>query len=506
MDTIPLTQKLTEAQECLLEGNFEEACWRFEKLAKQSPHQFEVWLGCGAAAMGIGHFDKADRAWLKAQEVAPENPELFLRLGHQYQSMGNTEKACKCFRQAFALDDKGINPRISLAEIFEKQHLFNEAQTLVEECLQIDPNDEQALFFAAKLDHRQKKYDQAEKRLKDLLKREPKHPYVVYACRYELAQLLDRCGQYDEAMQCLSEAKKVVRSLVEIDEVAKQYDQSAEYICRQALNFPKNAFRTWSRNFPEKKRKKIPRLAFLGGHPRSGTTLLEQVLGSHPMVAAYDETNAFGQAIARGRFPDLDTLSIPLLNVMRQRYVRTLVGDADVDRFKEQLLLDKNPSPTAMLPLWLRVFPELRVIIALRDPRDVVLSCYFLNIPLNQVNANFLTFERLAKHYADLMDVWLAVREWEGFNWIETRYEDIVVNVHTEGGRIMEFLGLPWHENQAHFYEKSKEARISSPTYHEVTQPIYSRSVGRWCAYEKYLAPILPALEHYCWQFGYACS
>jgi Sulfotransferase family len=75
-----------------------------------------------------------------------------------------------------------------------------------------------------------------------------------------------------------------------------------------------------------------------------------------------------------------------------------------------KLLLDKNPSPTARLPLWLKVLPELRVLVALRDPRDVVLSCYFQNIPLNATNVNFLSFERLAEHYADLMDIWLAVR------------------------------------------------------------------------------------------------
>jgi len=69
-----------------------------------------------------------------------------------------------------------------------------------------------------------------------------------------------------------------------------------------------------------------------------------------------------------------------------------------------------------MLPALLRVFPEMRVIMALRDPRDVILSCYFQNIPLNQANANFLSLERLARHYANLMDVWLTVKQWEGFS------------------------------------------------------------------------------------------
>jgi hypothetical protein len=149
------------------------------------------------------------------------------------------------------------------------------------------------------------------------------------------------------------------------------------------------------------------------------------------------------------------------------------------------------------------VFPELRILIALRDPRDVALSCYFQNIPLNAVNVNFLSLERVAKHYSDLMDIWLAVKEWEGFSWIETRYEDMVEDVEKEGRRVTEFLGLTWDEGQGKFYEKSRQKQLYSPTYQDVTRPIYKRSLARWRAYEKHLAPILPGLEPYCRRFGY---
>src|SRR5262249_50319424 len=106
------------------------------------------------------------------------------------------------------------------------------------------------------------------------------------------------------------------------------------------------------------------------------------------------------------------------LNTLRQTYLRALLDDLPPEA-ADKFLIDKNPSPTARLPVWLRVFPELKVFIALRDPRDVVLSCYFQNIPLNAVNVNFLTLERTAKHYGDLMDIWLTVREWEGFAWLK---------------------------------------------------------------------------------------
>src|SRR5205807_7345557 len=100
--------------------------------------------------------------------------------------------------------------------------------------------------------------------------------------------------------------------------------------------------------------------------------------------------------------------------------------------------------------------------------RDVLLSCFFQNIPLNADNVNFLSLERTAKHYVDLMAIWRAVKQWEGFSWLETRYEHMVENPETEGRRATEFLGLTWHESQATFYDRSLSKQLYSPTYQDV--------------------------------------
>jgi hypothetical protein len=231
--------------------------------------------------------------------------------------------------------------------------------------------------------------------------------------------------------------------------------------------------------------------------------LLEQVLDANPEVAALDEPTAFVNVL-QPEFHRSRTLSPARLNTLRRLYVEALLQETGPGGVGK-LLVDKNPSPTSRLPVWLRVFPELRVLIALRDPRDVVLSCYFQNIPLNAANVNFLSLPRLARHYADLMDVWLAVREWEGFEWLETRYEDIVADVEREGRRVTGFLGLAWDDQQSRFFEKSLRKQLYSPTYQDVTRPVYSRSVARWRAYAKHLEPILAALEPYCRNFGYVC-
>jgi tetratricopeptide (TPR) repeat protein len=443
----------------------------------------------------------ADQVWQKALGLAPGNAELIGMIGHQYQGMRRPKKASACFTLAAAADPRAINPRISLAVLCEKNHRLEEARAAVDECLSIDPKDDQARYFSALLDRRENKLEAAEGRLRDLIASEPRHPFVRYACRYELAQILDRNGQCDDAMRLLGEAKQIVRGLTDTEVLLKGYDEGAEKARRFTRSLPKTILRTWGEYFPERKREPIPRLAFLGGHPRSGTTLLEQVLDAHPEVAALDEPTAFLDVL-QPEFHKSKEFSSARLNTLRRLYIQALLrelGGAGAGK----LLVDKNPSPTARLPLWLKVFPKLRVLIALRDPRDVVLSCYFQNIPLNATNVNFLSFERLARHYADLMDIWLAVREWEGFAWLEVRYEDTVAALEKEGRRVTEFLGLAWDEGQARFYEKSRTKQLYSPTYQDVTRPVYSRSVARWRAYEKHLAPILPALEPYCRKFGY---
>jgi Flp pilus assembly protein TadD len=497
----PADKKLNEARQFLQMFDFSQAVQAYEKLTRQFPHKAGIWFEYGCAASGAGQLDLADRSWHKALELEPNNGELMLQIGHRYQALRQTAKARALFERSAAADPRGINPRMALAILLEQNHRFAEAREAIASCLAIDPRDDQARYFAALLDRRENKFEQAERGLRDLIASGPRHQYVQYASRYELAEVLNRTERFDEAMETLAEAKKLVRPMGNVDVMLKEYDEEAGKYRRSTQALPANILRTWSKEFPEKSRAAIPKLAFLGGHPRSGTTLLEQILGAHPGVAALDEPKAFTM-IAAGMFNASPQLSPARLNIIRQRYVEALQkeigGDTD-----DKVILDKNPSPTAKLRIWLRLFPELRVIVALRDPRDVVISCYFQNIPLNPYNANFLSLERAAIHYANLMDVWLAVRQWEGLAWIETRYEDIVTDLDREGRRVTEFLGLSWHPEQERFYEKSSKKEIYSPTYHDASQPVYARSVARWRAYEKHLKLVQPMLEPYCRVFGY---
>ena len=502
-----------KAQAQLLGGRQGSALSAYRDLTNRFPAIAELWFEMGNAAAGELNFNLANKAYLKAAELSPKNVSLLVSIGQQYQGLRQLDNARDCFERAVAAEPTSVDARISLAVWFEKERKLEEAWAAVETCLTQHPHDDQARYFRAFLLHRQKKNSEAETALRDLIKSDPQYPYVKYASRHLLGVVLDESGQYAEAMRWLLEAKTQVRQLTDVALLEREYDKTDKQRRELLASLTPEMIRRWRETSPA-----TPppanryRLAFLGGHPRSGTTLLEQILDAHPDVLAFDEPGAFNQEITRNvplpvgtgevQAKVLDALPSTRIKPVRERYVKSLLREIEGEP-AAQILLDKNPSPTMSLPHWLRVFPELKVIIALRDPRDVIISCFFLNLMLNATNMNFLTFERVAKHYSDLMDVWLRMRELGGFDWIETRYEDVVENLETEGRRATEFLGLTWHPDQMRSHETARRKFLFAPTYHDVTQPVYRRAVGRWERYAEFLEPIQAKLAPYCRAFGY---
>ena len=497
-----------KAQEQLLAGRHNAALTAYRDLVRRYPGVAELWFELGNAATGQLDFTQAHQAYLRARELAGPNAGLLSMIGMQYQGLRQLDAARSCYEAAVAADPDSVDARISLAVWFEKERRLDEAWDCVEAILAQHPRDDQARCFRALLLHRKKKNTEAETALRDLIRDDPQYPYVKYAAPHLLGVVLDQLGQYDEAIGWLFKAKAQVRTITDTTQLEQAYDESDRRRREMLAGLTPEMIRRWRQEAPASRENY--QIAFLGGHPRSGTTLLEQILDANPAVLAFDEPSAFHQEVEMplGFKPhtaaavQLDQLSAVRRRDMRQRYVKSLLREVP-GQPAQRVLVDKNPSPTMSLNVWLRVFPELKVIIALRDPRDVIVSCFFLNIMLNATNVNFLSLERTAKHYADLMDVWLRVRELGGFDWIESRYEDVVADLETEGRKVTEFLGLQWHADQARSYETARRKVLYAPTYHDVTQPVYQRAMGRWEHYAVALAPVQERLAPYCRAFGY---
>jgi tetratricopeptide (TPR) repeat protein len=235
-----------------------------------------IWYEYGNAAFKSRRMEWPIAPGAKRSSSDPRNAELIGMVGHQYEALRRPEKARACFLQAAAADPRGINPRISLAVLRKKTIVWRKPAPRSTNAWPSIRKDDQARYFNAVLDRREGHLQEAERGLRDLLASDPRHPFVRYAARYELAQVLDRTDRFDEAMVLLREAKEMVLALADAKLLMRGYDQSAESIRRFTASQPKNILDTWAKYFPLRKRESIPPLAFLGGHPRSGTTLLEK--------------------------------------------------------------------------------------------------------------------------------------------------------------------------------------------------------------------------------------
>jgi Sulfotransferase family len=152
----------------------------------------------------------------------------------------------------------------------------------------------------------------------------------------------------------------------------------------------------------------------------------------------------------------------------------------------------------------LRVFPETRLIVALRDPRDVVLSCYLRYLPVNAVSVHFLDVRRTAERYALDMEAWLKFRELIDAPWCEIRYEDTVADIAKQARAALAALGLEWNDAVLDYRQRLINGKyVASPSYEAVAQPIYTSSIGRWKNYERLIEPALEILDPFVQQFGY---
>ncbi len=500
-----------KAQQQLLGGRRTSVVASYRDLLLRYPGVAQLWFEMGIAAGQELNFALANQAFERAVTLAPKDAQLLILIGQQYHRLRRLDEASKCFEQAVAADPTSVHARLSLAAWYERERRLDDAWECVEACVADHPRNAQALCVRALLLQRKGRSAEAETLLHDLIKADSADPNIRFSSRHLLGVVLDEMGQYSEAMRWLGEAKKELRRSTSTAAMEQSYDRADRFRRELLAALTPETIRGWREESATAVARH--RLAFLGGHPRSGTTLLERILGAHPGLLAFDESEAFANEIWDQLAPMQATQALTLGTLngltashraeLSRNYFKSLLREAPGES-RTGFLLDKNPSPTASLHLILRIFPELKVIIALRDPRDVLISCFFQNLMLTPTNANFLSLERTAKHYADLMDVWLRLRELGGFDWIETRYEDVVSNLEVEGKRVTEFLGLTWLSSQAAFHEKAAEKFVYSPTFNEVAKPVHQKAVGRWQNYAEALEPLQERLAPYCRAFGYS--
>ncbi|HEY1613076.1 MAG TPA: sulfotransferase [Rhizomicrobium sp.] len=247
---------------------------------------------------------------------------------------------------------------------------------------------------------------------------------------------------------------------------------------------------------------------FLLGFARSGTTLLETILASNAAVAALDERDCFSDA-AKETLADetgiarLAALDGPELEEWRRDYWKS-VQNAGAN-VAGRVFVDKWPFNSYRLPLIAKMFPHARVLLALRDPRDVVLSCFRRRFVQNADTFEFLVLEDCARFYAEIMDLVATMRPKLPLAIHQHRYEDMITNFDDSVRSVCEFIGIPWNENMREFQRAADGVlHPNAQSGQQVRRGLYKGAIGQWHRYARELAPVLPILEPWVERYGYS--
>jgi tetratricopeptide (TPR) repeat protein len=488
-------------------NRFDEALEAFDRAVRLCPQNVVALIDASRAFGARFEIARAEALLDRLIGLGARNPQILHLAGQSYRMIFRPGKAIECFQRALALSRDLPDALLELAVLYERRHRLDEAFTCVEDCLRCAPDYLEARLIEARLLRRRKDPAGSESILRQLAANPRAHPLVQAQAWAEIAQLLDRNGEYAQAIEAMLKCKHLL--LRDEAPIRQESDAIVAILRSLAESLTREDLRRWTETARPLDRQKV---ALLTSFPRSGTTLLEQVLDSHPGLVSSDERELFPRDIFPAmwmspatRKPTLSALgAVPpeRLAALRGRYLSSMAAALN-QPLGDRVHLDKNPSFTLLIPAMLRLFPEVQLLIALRDPRDVVLSCFMQFLPLNTNSVCYLSLERAVERYRVDMGVWRKLRDVLPDGWLEVRYEDAVADLEREARRALAFLGLPWHAGVLGYRDRLKEKAVSSPTYEAVSQPLYTRSIGRWKHYEPYLAPLLPRLQPFVDAFGY---
>jgi tetratricopeptide (TPR) repeat protein len=499
--------RLQAAQRLWNSGQHQDALSLFADAVRQESNNVQAYVKLARAYAEKFDYGSMDRTHEMLIRRGPRHPGVHHYIGETYGKLKLPDRAIASFEEAAQLPGAGPPTWMELARLYERAHRLDQAEELIERTLKTGYEIPLALLARGRIQRRQNQPDQAEATFRQLISRVPADN--DYACQAwsEIAQMKDREGDWDAAIEAIENCKRVQRKH------EGMYLQAAEKLnvkIRELLeNLTRDDLRHWrdeTSHLPSR------RVALLTGFPRSGTTLLEQLLDSHPDLVSSEERDFIGRELLhswlgqRGLTPVMDVLNergAAEIELERQQYFHAmeyLLGEPIGGRMH----LDKNPSYNLIIPFMLRLLPELRLVVAIRDPRDVVLSCYLRHLPLNPISVQYLDVQRTAERYAFDMSTWLKFREMLDVPWCEIRYEDTVGSVETQARKALSTLGLEWNDQVLNYRQRLTDTKkVTSPTYEAVAQPIYTRAIGRWKNYENYMQPALATLEPFVREFGY---
>jgi tetratricopeptide (TPR) repeat protein len=475
-------QHAVVGDEFIRRSQFREAMARFIQCIALRPDEAEYHYKFACAAWRADELSVVEEHLFQTVFLDPQHPAAHEALALWFVQHGQMDGALEHSAAAVALGPTRVEYVITRANVLSSVGREADAWTIIEPMLaKLTSNVWLAWCYAKlapKIGH--------ELKAAFYLERTLQQPNLSSAdrCRlhYAAADLLDRLGHYDSAFKQARIANEIGRRPFNpAAHTSDIYARIGYYSRRRVRSLPRATHGN-------------QRPVFILGMPRSGTSLVEQILACHPQVYGAGELSKFSEVVCASSgaawsqgtmFPDCyDFLSM----IRADELAKTYLDKIESLNSTATYVTDKMPDNYLYLGTVQMLLPESKVIHCIRDPRDTCLSCYMTDF--GSQNAFSFDLNHLASYYRDyqrLMEHWKLVLD---LRILEVRYEDVIADQAGQTRRMLEFLELPWDDRCMKFHESKRMVATSSRD--QVRRPIYSSSVGRWKHYEKHLGPLLP--------------
>ncbi len=492
------------------EGRFGEALGRLDRALQLEPNDVLTLCAIGQCLSKQGRARDSLEAFDAAISLLPSHAPAHCGRGAAQVSLGDPDGAYQSLSLAARLDPRYPDPLGGLAELALQRGEFDVAREEARKALALDPFQPVAAYVMASLAAREGQTDEAVKRLEPLLRQGGQTPLHAGVTRRLLADQYEKLGRFDEAFDLYDQANKDISGLRAEGFAITQVETSVPMTARLLSYFKASPVGAWNPVSPTAPSPAAGHV-FLVGFVRSGTTLLEQILAGHADVVALEERPTlraltpeyFGDSDGLDRLAAMDEAEAQRLRDIYWASVRDQLAGSGGAVVDGKVFVDKAPLTTLWQPLISRLFPDAKILFAIRDPRDVVLSCFRNAFIVNAMSGAFSDLNETAALYDGTMQLASLYRDILPLPVHRHRHEDLIENFETEVRAICDFLGIAWDPAMLDFVATANQRDIRTPSKEQVRQGLNRSGMAQWKRYEKQLAGVLPILEPWVKAYGY---
>ena len=492
------------------EGRFEEAAALLRQARKLAPKDPHILNSLAVCLKALGQPDAALDAYNAALRLDPRMAAAHFNRGALLEELSDIKGARAAYERAAVLDSNYLEPLAALAWLDAQAGDSASTGMNAGRVLARAPANVLARMALASAELQQGELPPASDHLATLSgdpALTPLNRSIVFGL---IADVRDAEGRSAEAFAAYSASNAELKALNAPRFEAPGMETALAKVRRLADWFEDAEPEAWREALAVRPRAADPRAhVFLVGFPRSGTTLLENVLAAHPDVVTLEEKPCL-ERVTDPYLASSESLeklaTISSAEAVRQRDAYwSCVSRYGVDP-RGKVFIDKMPLASVQMPVVAKLFPNARILFALRDPRDVVLSCFRRRFGMNPAMYQLLTLDGAAAYYDAVMRLSELYRELLPLPRHEVRYESLVEDFDGTTQAVCDFLGLDWTDEMRDFAAKARARGISTPSSAQVARGLNREGQGAWLRYREQMAPVLPILEPWVERFGYKPS